>query len=66
MSSIFPPTRPQKIPKRPPHSSAMIDPKKVMVKAVLPPKIVLVKTSLPNYQFQTKILMMVHLTLMKD
>ena len=47
-SSIFPPTNPQKIPKRPPQSNAIKDPKKVIVRAVLPPKIVLVKTSLPR------------------
>jgi hypothetical protein len=34
ISSILPPTKPQKIPRRPPHSRAIIDPKKVMVKAV--------------------------------
>ena len=47
-SSILPPTKPQKIPKRPPHKRAIIDPKKVIMRAVLPPKIVLVKTSLPK------------------
>ena len=48
MSSILPPTNPQKIPKRPPHKRAIIEPKKVTVRAVLPPNIVLVKTSLPK------------------
>ena len=48
ISSVLPPTKPQKIPNAPPHNRAINDPKNVTVSAVLPPKMVLVNTSLPR------------------